>query len=279
MIDSVQNLSLENATKELFTNQINEVGYVVIENIITQDFCDIITAELEIAIQKEATFHGTNDYKGFGMLLACPLYGGSFLKILENVALMNPFNWILNETCIVYVYTSSCLPPHNKNYASRIHVDRPHFIPGFIEALGSLILLCDFTKDNGATYVLPGSHNLELVPEEKYFYENASRIIAPRGSVFYFNQRLWHAGGQNMTSEWRHSLGIGMVRSYLKQRIDLPRALDGINLSGLSTNAMQKLGFFSQPPSSIEQYYSLVEKRSYRQPSEWDIGKAIQDRK
>lgn len=256
---------------DAFAQAIDINGYAIVEGVFSPEFINELKPQLEQAIAKEASFHGSNSYKDYGMLVACPLYGGAFLEVANSQPLMAPFNHMLQETCIIYVYTSSSMPPNATNYSARIHVDRPHYIPGYTEALGCLILLDDFTEENGATWVLPGSHTQKEQPDEVFFYKNAERIIAPAGSVFYFHLRLWHAGGQNNTNNWRHALGIGMVRGYMKQRIDLPRALDKVDLSGLTDLGLQKLGFFSQPPTSLEEFYAPPEKRSYRQKSEWAL--------
>jgi len=262
-----------NFHKSDFLSAIDEQGYAVVENLLDKDFCEKAIPELETAIEKEAAFHGTKEYKDYGTLLVCPIYGGSFLELPANEKLMEPFNWILGDTSIIYVYTSSSVPPQKTNYTARIHVDRPHFIPGYIEALGCLVLLNDFTEENGGTWILPGSHKTAEEPDKDYFYKNAIRLSAPAGSVFYFNLRLWHASGFNATNQWRHCLGIGMVRGYLKQRIDLPRALSQIDLSGVSDFGLQKLGFFAQPPSSLSEYYLPLAERKYRQRSEWEPAK------
>jgi ectoine hydroxylase-related dioxygenase (phytanoyl-CoA dioxygenase family) len=135
--------------------------------------------------------------------------------------------------------------------------------------MGSLILLSDFTEENGATWILPASHLQEEQPEEAYFYAHAERLKAKRGSVFYFNLRLWHAAGENHSDSWRNALGIGMIRPYMKQRIDLPRAMSAVDMSNVSDFARQKLGFFSVPPSSLEEYYGNAAKKIL-QRSEWE---------
>jgi len=257
-------------SKEQFLRAIDREGFIILKDIFKQPLLQELKDELLIAINKEAAYHGDTEYKDYGMLLACPVYGGAFLKVADSHALMEPFNWTLGDTSIMYVYTSSSMPPSKGNYSSRIHVDRPHFIPEYIEALGCLILLDDFTEENGATWMLPGSHKTEDAPEEALFYANAVRIIAPAGSVVYFNLRIWHAGGINHSGKWRHSLGIGMVRGYLKQRIDLPRAMKHVDTSMISDYGLQKLGYFSQPPASLDEYYTTPEKRTYKQRSEWE---------
>lgn len=257
-------------SKEDFLSTLNEAGYVVVEGVFGEDFTNRVKQELEAAIASEAAYHGTNNFQHYGMLIACPVYGGAFLQVADNPKLMEPFNWVLDDTCIIYVYTSSSMPPGKGNYSTRIHVDRPHFIPGYTEAMGCLILLDDFTEENGATWVLPGSHLIPETPDETYFYQHATRIIAPKGSVFYFHLRLWHAGGENHSGEWRHSLGIGMIRGHLKQRIDLPRAMKDVDISNVSDYGLQKLGFFAQPPTSLDEFYAPPEKRPFRQRSEWE---------
>ena len=54
----------------------------------------------------------------------------------------------------------------------------------------------------------------------------------------------------------------------MKQRLDIPRMLAGRDLSGLPDRVLQKLGFFSQVPASLDEYYAPPEKRKYKQPVE-----------
>lgn len=256
--------------RELFLNEIEDKGFSVVRNVINQDTVSNLIKELKIAIDKEVEYHGSIDYKDYGNIQAIPMYSESFLNILDNKDLIEPYNMVLDDGCIIYVYMSSSLPPNGRNFATRIHVDRPRLIQGFKESFNGLILLSDFTIENGATYLLPGSHKLEEMPDEKYFYENAVRLTAKAGDVFYFDPRLWHAAGVNNTNEWRYAIAIGMVRPYLKQKFDIPKMLENKDLSNLSDYALQKLGLFSIPPSSLDEYYGPVEKRTYTQKSEWD---------
>lgn len=255
-----------------FEKNLNANGYHIARNVFAPDFMDHLAVELKQAIMKEAEFHGSASHKDYGMLLACPIYGGSFLDVLSNREFLQPFNWALGETCIIYVYTSSSLPPNGTNRSSRIHVDRPTLIPGYMESLACLIAVSDFSEENGATRYLPGSHIQADPPTKEHFELQSERLVISKGSVFYFNPRLWHSGGVNETNQWRHAVGMAMVRPSLKQRIDLPRAMAHLDFSAISGQVKQKLGFFAQPPASLEEYYAPSEKRPYTQPSEWETG-------
>ena len=251
-----------------FTRSIEKDGYCIVENVFSKEFTEQTKKELVSALEKEVAYHGTNEYSDYGMVLLCSLYGGNFLELFNNKLFIDCIESVMGEGSIVYAYTSSSMPPHKTNYSRRIHVDSPRIIPGYMTNLGVTIALDDFTEENGATYFLPGSHTMADPPGEEFFYSHAKRFIAKAGSVLFFNARLWHAGGDNKTSDWRHGLTLNMCRPYMKQRIDIPRAMAHMDLSNVSEKALQKLGFLAQTPANYDEYYVAPEKRKYRQKYE-----------
>jgi len=80
----------------------------------------------------------------------------------------------------------------------------------------SIWLLDDFTLENGATRVVPGTHQL-LTQPPKSFSDPASRhrdqkiIVAAAGSVLVFNGHLWHSGTRNQTNQHRRVLQCSFV--------------------------------------------------------------------
>jgi len=257
---------LSNGTvKDTFAEQIDNAGYCLLANVLPQEMLPRLKADLASAIETEAKLPYKTDY---GMVLLCSLYPGSMIDVLALESLMQPFEQGLSKGCIIYAYTSSSMPPRGGNYSNRIHVDSPRLIPGYRTNMGATILLDDFTEKNGATWFLPASHKQPDAPSNEYFYEHARRVIGAAGSVFYFDARLWHAGGQNETDHWRHALTINMCRPYMKQRIDIPRAMAHMDLSGVPERALQKLGFLIQTPAGYDEYYAPPHLRKFRQPYE-----------
>lgn len=254
--------------KEQFIKDIHTQGYSIVENVIEPSFIQNAKAALVKAMDAESNYHKGKNYKEYGMVLLCSLYDKLFIDLFDCEKLIQPFNSILGDGCIVYAYTSSSMPPDATNYSSRIHVDSPRIIPNYITNLGATILLDDFTEDNGATYFLPNSQTLAQPPDENYFNANAKRLIAKAGSVWFFNARIWHRGGQNKTDQWRHALTINMGRSWMKQRLDIPRAMSHLDLTGVSETALQKLGFLAQVPADYDEYFAPPEKRKFKQKAE-----------
>lgn len=246
--------------------EFHETGFLLRENIIQADVVKELKDQLEKSIELEAKRHTGQQFLDYGMLLAAPVYGGPLLRLIEFEPLFSAVNELLGEACIVHVYTSSSLPPFSQNYGTRIHRERSNKYPNIADFVAMIILLDDFTEQNGATWYLPGSHRMVAPPDSDSFYRHAKRLVAPAGSVFYFDWRLYHAGGENQTQYWRHALAMGLTPAYQKQKIDLPRAIPAEFAKGINDFARQKLGYFSQPPVSVEDYYKPVSERSYRQP-------------
>jgi ectoine hydroxylase-related dioxygenase (phytanoyl-CoA dioxygenase family) len=251
------------------TSIISSDGYLIIENLLDKNFIEGCKVELEKAIAEEERMYRDNPwYKDYGMVMLCALYGGTFLKFFELESIFEPFNAVLGDSCIVYAYTSSSMPPMNTNYSNRVHVDCPRMIPGYPTNMGATILLDDFTEENGATYYLPASHKLLEKPSDDFFFKNSKRLTGKAGTIFFFDARLWHCGGANHTNHWRHALTLNMCRGYMKQRIDIPRAMAAVDTSALSNFAKQKLGYFAQAPASLDEYYVTPENRKFKQSNQ-----------
>ena len=67
--------------------------------------------------------------------------------------------------------------------------------------------LDDYTTDNGATRVVPGSHQSRLHdPPEGFTPRFQHQLEMPAGSVGIIHGQTWHAGGENRTDRDRHAM-------------------------------------------------------------------------
>lgn len=253
---------------EKFRQEIETQGYSIVRNALPPDFIEKAKAELKAAIDQEAKWHGASGYTDYAMVLLCSLYDRIFIDLFDLPLVHRPFEAVLGDGCTVYAYTSSSMPPKGSNYSNRVHVDCPRVIPGYITNMGATILLDDFIEENGATWFLPYSQTLTELPSEEEFYAKAKRLIEKAGTIWFFNARIVHAGGVNNTSNWRHALTINMGRPWMKQRIDIPRAMAHMNLNGVSDKALQKLGFHAQTPANYNEYYQPPHLRKFKQKTE-----------
>lgn len=89
----------------------------------------------------------------------------------------------------------------------------------------SIWLLDDFTPENGATRVVPGTHRHGQLPravlaDPQAPHPEETLLLAPAGTVVVFNSHLWHGGTRNRTNGRRRAL-----HSYFCRR-DQPQQLD-----------------------------------------------------
>jgi ectoine hydroxylase-related dioxygenase (phytanoyl-CoA dioxygenase family) len=76
------------------------------------------------------------------------------------------------------------------------------------------IALTDFTADNGATRVVPGSHRWHQIREPGD--EEVCLATMPRGSALIYSGNLLHSGGENRTPHTRTGLYLGFIPSWLR---------------------------------------------------------------
>jgi ectoine hydroxylase-related dioxygenase (phytanoyl-CoA dioxygenase family) len=65
--------------------------------------------------------------------------------------------------------------------------------------------LDDFTEENGATRMVPGSHRWHRPPGEDDQGVNTTPLEAPAGSIVAFESRVWHKTGFNRTKDQRRA--------------------------------------------------------------------------
>lgn len=107
-----------------------------------------------------------------------------------------------------------------------LHVDWKDGIPnGNYKVCNSIWLLDDFTMENGATRIVPGTHLSTELPQD--LVEDLSEshpdeiiITAPAGSVFIFNSHVWHGGTTNKTDKTRRSVHSYFCTSDQPQQIN-----------------------------------------------------------
>jgi ectoine hydroxylase-related dioxygenase (phytanoyl-CoA dioxygenase family) len=77
----------------------------------------------------------------------------------------------------------------------RVHRDIRTFSSSRPLMMNVLVILDPFKLENGATYLLEGSHLSPERPTDKAFFRAAVRAVGPAGAVVLFNSNLWHAAG------------------------------------------------------------------------------------
>lgn len=88
-------------------------------------------------------------------------------------------------------------------------------------------MLDDFTAENGATRIVPGSHRKGEGPVPTISDHISVPVCAPAGTAMVFDGRLWHQTGRNTTeSERRHGILAYYCRAFMRTQENWFLSLD-----------------------------------------------------
>ena len=126
-----------------------------------------------------------------------------------------------------------------------LHRDMP-YVENTPLSVNVVWMLDDFTVENGATRVVPGSHKRREGPEPNRVYEDEITAIAPAGTLLLFDTHTWHGGGANHTDRLRRGFHVHYCRSWVKPQRDHPRSIDEETMRDASPLFIRLLGYNSQ---------------------------------
>ena len=195
-------------------------GYTIVENAIEPDFVDALAQDLQrlesvlgITVANNR-FEGRNTLRIYNLLVHGKLY--ERIPVHENI--LPIVEGVLDYGCLVSSLSSIAILPGEK--AQPVHADdqlvplpKPH--PPIV--CNTMWAITDFTQENGATCVIPGSHLRDHSPTYGEKYETKP-VVMKRGSVLVYNGSLWHGGGPNRTSDRRVGIAMNYCAGYIRQQ-------------------------------------------------------------
>lgn len=221
-------------------------GVAIVEGLLDADLLSRFNAELDDLLDNAATgddrkfindgvawFFGERTRHVTGVAGKSKVFAE---EILTLPAYMSACEAILRPNCADYLLNlAHVLDRGPGGDQQMIHRDEDIWVnvpqPRPEIQLASVIALVDFTAENGATRVVPGSHvwprdrqatDAELVPA----------VMDAGSTVVYLGSTL-HAGGGNTTDQWRRAMHVsycvGWLRTeenmYLTTPLDIVRTL------------------------------------------------------
>lgn len=128
-------------------------------------------------------------------------------------------------------------PPGGEQQNLHVDYNGPAPVERCYAVANSLWMLVDFTEENGATRVIPGSHLSGKTPKDVMEdpaaeHPDEKRLLGQAGTVVVWNSHLWHGTTANRSDHSRHSL-----TSFFCRRDDPHMVFS----SGLSVQAARRL--------------------------------------
>jgi ectoine hydroxylase-related dioxygenase (phytanoyl-CoA dioxygenase family) len=223
--------------------QFDALGYIVVPNTIDSDLVATLKQCIIQGLQAEEQFAGLPQYKQ-GFLPLAPFYSADFLSVLETPAVMDAVDGLLGRPCVLHAYAATQIVSELP-----LQVYNPRFIPNYLEGVVCIIPLDDLTTDNGTLQIIPGSHLAEQKPDGE-----GEQITAKAGSALIMNSRVWYAQNTGKQNTRPIYLSLAFYLPHIKQLINMEKALASLDLSQTEDYVKYKLGFFTNPPATAEEY-------------------------
>jgi len=209
--------------------RIEKEGYALVEDVFDADRADAMLATLDRLVAELGVEQGPNPFEGFSTTRVYNLLAHDpvFEPIPIEPKILPIVEGVLDRGCLISSLSSIDIGAGEK--AQMIHADDqllPIAKPHVPLVCNTMWALTDFTEENGATRVVPGSHTSSESPDPTKQYESIPAEMR-RGSVLVWNGSLWHGGGANRTEERRVGIAMnycaGFIRQQENQQLGIPR--------------------------------------------------------
>lgn len=251
-------------------NELKTKGYTILRNRVSSDWLDKLSKAIDKSFIKhrEIQIKNNNDIKTDGVAIHVMLNDFifiDFLKYLQNVGFIKELqDNYFDSKCILNSFSALDNLPNQPNFSAIVHRDLRFYSGDFPIMINCLIMVDDFTVENGGTYLLAKSHLEKRKPSDEEFFAKADQAIGKRGDILIFNANVWHSSAPNKTQKHRRAIPITISKSFMKQLLDYPRAIGYDKMDNFDYEFQQLLGYHSRVPASLDEWYQPEESRYYK---------------
>lgn len=252
---------------------IKQYGYVVLEDVLSEQACESYKSLLNRDHEKyasmyansNATDHGLNNKDREKIVYNLHNKDISYFNLCDHPKVFPIIKNMLQEGSYqnsqpVNLLGFDARSPSPYTDAQQLHLDSN--LPGqagYPLIMVALFMLDDFTVENGATRIVPGSHLRSDYAENNKVYDEELSVEANKGSVLIFNGALWHGGGKkhNDISRWAVIPSYG--RWFIKPAFSFSENIPANIFEQLTDERKALLGLNSCPPKDE---FTRVTRRS-----------------
>ncbi|MDR3663389.1 MAG: phytanoyl-CoA dioxygenase family protein [Mycobacterium sp.] len=219
-------------------------GYVILPDLLATAQLDAIRE----AVTSLLNLHGRNGFEGratqrvysvLNKTAACDAIADHprVLALLDRLFLPN---YLLSMLQVINI-----LPGEQ---AQMLHTDDGFYpLPRPRAALGAATIwaIDDFTADNGATDIIPGSHRWgDRMPVD----EEREPVVMNAGSCVFFPGTLWHGGGANRSDRPRLAVTAQYCEPWLRPQEAFALSMTRDTVRRVSEDIRRMLGYSIHPP-------------------------------
>ena len=256
-------LDVESAVEQLCNGQ----GYLLIDDFYPPDLIGDAREQIYRLIDEEphrtSHFYGDDVNAAQARVWNLPAKGRAFREICGDERMLTIMRPILGDDLMLSSFAANVLHPGAQ--AQEPHVDYPYWDlharnrwpralnASYHLAVEAVVPLDDFTVENGATAIVPGSQKLACWPDPTGFQERHIRVTMRPGALLLFPALLWHAGQTNRSGSSRAALLGSYTIKSVKPIEDWSRCIDRDEALGYEETVQGLLGLDYPYPAVMDE--------------------------
>ena len=208
------------ATQEQLTAALDEAGVAVVDELVPAATMDAIHDELRPFI--EATPVGGDEFSGVHTRRTGALVARSptARELITHPLVLGTVEGVLSGASNFQLHLTQVIAIGAGQGGQQIHRDQWafDFFPfptGYQVQCNTIWAMSDFTEQNGATRVIPGSHRFE--DRKQFTHDDTVCAAMGKGSVLFYTGATYHGGGANRSDATRYGLNITYNVAWLRQ--------------------------------------------------------------
>jgi ectoine hydroxylase-related dioxygenase (phytanoyl-CoA dioxygenase family) len=222
-------------------------GYVIVEGLLDPDRLERARVDLSRVLAETPT--GRNSFEGFSTQRVYALFAKTrvFDEAAVDPLVLSVLDGVLEQYQLSAPVGIQIGPGEQAQVLHRDQSVYPLPRDHAPVVVNTMWPLDDFTSQNGATRLVPGSH---LWGDDRRPSDDDELLLAemPAGSALFYLGNLWHGGGANDTDQPRLGVILEYVVSWLRPQenhcLAVPRAI----LRELPERLQELLGYNIYPP-------------------------------
>ncbi len=237
--------TIDDATVQADLAAVARDGYVILPDLLSPAELDAIRAGVAPLLDRVGrnNFEGHTTQRVYSVLnktRTCDVIADHprVLALLDRLFLPN---YLLSMLQVINI-----LPGEQ---AQMLHTDDGFYpIPRPRAALGAATIwaIDDFTAENGATDIIPGSHTWgDRIPDGT---EERQPVVMSAGSCVFFIGTLWHGGGANRSDAPRLALTAQYCEPWLRPQEAFTLSMTRDTVRAVSEDIRRMLGYSIHPP-------------------------------
>jgi len=217
-------------------------GYVILPSLLSPEEVATVRDELAPHLKHfgRNPFEGHKTQRVYALLAKAPSIG----RLVEHPDVLALIDRYLAPSYLLW--GGLAINKHPGEVRQEYHVDDEAGAPPRPrppQGVSTMWALDDFTEENGATEIIPGSHLWG--PEESAAADDARtfRAVMPAGSCLVWLGSLFHRGGSNHTDTTRLGITLQYCQPWLRQIENMPLAVPPEMAARYSKRVRAMLGY------------------------------------